>query len=139
MNLKRIAFRRAEDVTKRGDDSRSFLFRFFVVTADLIGLPEEGPMTTEHRLVINIANNRLPAWRLHSETDLIKVLFEIGSREVIERVRVGILEREVNVSVNALTHSRTCPFDPARIQDPQSMEIEFKVEEERTIGFKGRP
>ena len=81
------------DVGNPGDDSRSFLFPFLLVPSELIGAPEETQTTTEHRLIVTVANNRLPAWQLN-ESDLIKVLFEIGHRKVLEQLREGVLQRE---------------------------------------------
>lgn len=133
MKTRHITFHRPEEVTNPGDDSRSFLFTLSCVDSDLVGSPEEERLTSEHRLIVTVANNRLPAWA-YSDPELIKVLFEIGRREVAEKVKTGSLGRETRVLVHTESHSSTRPYDPSRIAEPQGAVIE--VEEQRTIGFK---
>ena len=77
MKKKQIRFGRPSEVTNRGDDSRSFLFPFSVVDADLVGAPEQAQATTEHRLIVTVAGNRLPAWSL-ADNDLIRVLLKLA-------------------------------------------------------------
>jgi hypothetical protein len=77
MKTKRITFGVPKEVTNPDEDSRSFLYQFSCVNSDLVGTPEEARVTTEHRLIVTAANNRLPAWGL-SDPGLVKVLFEIG-------------------------------------------------------------
>jgi hypothetical protein len=131
--MKRITFSRAVEVTNPGDDSRSFLFAFLMLDAGLVGAPEQAQQTTEHRLIVTVANNRLPAWHL-TEPELVKVLFEIGRRAVVEKVKAGSLAREERVMVHTASHPKICPFDPSRIPEPDG--AVFEVEEEKRIGFK---
>lgn len=132
MSRTRIAFGRPTEVTNPGDDSRSFLFKFSAVSADLVGTPEEAQATAEHRLIVTVSNNRIPAWRL-SDADLIRVLFEIGHRKVAERVKSGTLQPDLRVVVSPETHPAICPYDPARIQQPEG--ATFEIEIERRMGF----
>lgn len=133
MGMKQLTFRRPEEVTNPGDDSRSFLFQFSMVASALVGSAEEVRATTEHRLTVTIANNRLPAWHL-TDAELVRVLFEIGHRKVAEKVKVGELTQEERVLVHTASHPKICPFDPSRIQEPEGAVVE--VEEERKIGFR---
>ena len=133
MKIKRITFCNPREVTNPGEDSRSFLYHFSCVDAAVVGAPEEARVTTEHRLIVTIANNRLPAWKL-TDADLIKVLFEIGRRKVIEKVKEGSLQQEERVMVNTGTHSAICPFDPTCIKEPDG--AVFEVTEKGRIGFK---
>lgn len=133
MPLKRLTFSVPVEVTNPGDDSRSFLFPFSVVGADLVGAPEEAQATTEHRLIVTVANNRLPAWHL-TDPELIRVLFEIGRRAVAEKVKSGTLTREERVMVHTASHPKICPFDPSRVQEPDG--AVFEIEEERRMGFR---
>ena len=132
MKKKRVLFGRTSEISNRGDDSRSFLFPFSVVDSDLLGAPEEVKATTAHRLIVTVTGSRLAAWNL-SDEDLIRVLFEIGRRDVEDGVKQGASNRERRVSVNTATHSATCPFDPARIPKPEGHVMQ--VEEYRKIGF----
>jgi len=133
VKTKQILFGSPSEVTNRGDDSRSFLFPFSIVDANLVGAPEEAQATTEHRLVVTVTGNRLPAWRL-TDNNLILVLFEIGCRDLVDRVKRGIAERDYRVCVSTQTHSEVCPFDPARIPKPEGHSMQ--VDEDRRIGFK---
>lgn len=133
MKTKRITFHLPKEVTNPGDDSRSFLYPFSCVDRDLVGTPEEARVTRDHRLIVTAANNRLPAWGL-SSPNLVKVLFEIGRRDLGGVVKHGALKREHRVLVSTATHSAVCPFDPDRIKSPEGLVVE--VEEERQIGFK---
>ena len=132
MKTKRIVFGPPKEVTNPGDDSRSFLFPFKCVDTNLVGSPEEAEHTSKHRLMVTVANNRLPAWG-YSEPDLVNVLFEIGRRDVCERAKSAILRRDTNVQVHTGSHSKTPPFDPSRIITPDG--AAFEVEGERRIGF----
>jgi hypothetical protein len=133
MKSKLIKFGKPRDVTEPRDDSRSVLFPFYVLPAELVGTPEEFQSVTKHRLIVTIANNRLAAWNL-SDDDLSKVLFEFGQREVVVCVRAGRLQNELRVVISAVTHPATCPFDPNRIRQPVG--AAFKVDEQQPIGFK---
>lgn len=133
MPRKRLTFSRPTEVTNPEDDLRSFLFPFLAVDAEVVGAPEEARATTEHRLIVTIANNRLPAWRL-TDAQLVRVLFEIGCRKLTERGRAGTLTREHRETVSCASHLHDCPFDPSRIRDPDG--AVFEIEEDRRIGFK---
>jgi hypothetical protein len=104
-----------------------------MVDADLTGAPEEAQATTEHRLIVTVANNRLPAWHL-ADPELVKVLFEIGRRAVTDKVKAGTLARDERVMVHTASHPRACPYDPSRIREAEGAILE--VEEERRMGFK---
>jgi hypothetical protein len=133
MTRKRLAFGIPKEVTNPGEDSRSLLFPFSMVASDLVGSPEEASATTQHRLIVTVANNRLPAWRL-TDDSLIRVLFEIGRRKLKEELKNGVLPPEVRVPVSTATHSATCPYEPSRISNPLGAVIE--IDEERRMGFK---
>ncbi len=133
MLLKRLIFGHPTEVTNPSDDSRSFLFPFSLVPVDLIGAPDENQSTTHNRLIVTITNNRLPAWRF-TDSELVRVLFEIGKRAVMEKIKVGILTPEERITVSTASHPPICPFDPSRIRAPEG--AIFEIEEQRRIGFK---
>ena len=130
---KRLTFGKPTEVTNRGDDSRSFLFPVRMVPADLIGAPEESQATTSLRLIVTVTQNRLPAWRL-TDSELIRVLFEIGRRAVGEKIKSGALKQEERILVNPESHPGICPFDPSVINEPEG--AVFEIDEDRRIGFK---
>jgi hypothetical protein len=133
VKTKRITFVVPREVTNPGEDSRSFLYPFTCVDRDLVGAPEEVRATSEHRLIVTVTNNRLPSWGL-SESNLVKVLFEIGRGHLEGRLKEGIVTRDMRVAVSTETHSSVCPFDPTRITSPEGFVME--VQEERRIGFQ---
>lgn len=133
MLRKRVTFGSPREITNAGDDSRSFLFPFSMVVVDLVGAPDEACATTAHRLTVTVARNRLPAWGL-SESELVKVLFEIGQRAVAEKAKTGRLGREERVMVSTASHPPSCPFDPSRISEPDGGVLE--IIEETRMGFR---
>ena len=133
MTIQCILFGTPTEVTNPGDDSRSFLFPFTAVDKAVVGAPEEARCTSRHRLVVTITRSRLVAWNLADET-LMRVLFEVGRRELAKEVRAGRLAINHTCVITTVTHSCACPFDPARISTPEGYVME--VEEERRIGIK---
>ena len=133
MKTTRITFDVPKEVTSPDEDSRSFLFPFSCVDSDLVRTPEEARVTTEHRLIVTAANNRLPAWGL-SDAGLVKVLFEIGRRKLEAVAKERAVKRDLRVTVSTSTHSSVCPFDPSRIKSPKGLVME--VQEERRMGFR---
>lgn len=133
MKTKRITFGVPREVTNPHEDSRSFLYPFSCLDSALVGTAEEARVTTEHRLIVTGANNRLAAWEL-SDPELVKVLFEIGRRALEAVAREEPIKRELRIPVSTATHSSVCPFDPRRIKSPKGLVIE--VPEERRIGFR---
>ena len=98
MKTNRITFGVTREVTNPDDDSRSFLYPFSCVDRDLVGTPEEAHATSDHRLIVTITGNRLPAWGL-SDSDLVKVLFEIGRRNLETALKGGTIKRDHKVLV----------------------------------------
>jgi hypothetical protein len=126
-----LTFGKPEDIS--GNDSIVYLFPFSVIDSALIGSPEETRVTTSHRLIVQIVESRLPAWDL-SRSELVKELFEIGRRTVMEKAKEGTLSHEERVTVNTATHSSTIPFDPSRIIEPDGAFFVIETEHRR-IGF----
>lgn len=129
----RLAFGKPSEVTNRGDDSRSFRFPVWMVPVDLIGGPEESQATTSHRVIVTVTRTRLSGWQL-TDSDLLRVLFEIGSRVIGEKVKSGALKQEEKIVVSTESHPGICPFDPSAISNPEG--AVFEIDEERRIGFK---
>jgi hypothetical protein len=133
MTIQRIGFGRPTEVTNPGDDSRSFLFPFSVIDSALVGTPEEARCTTQHELIVTATRSRLAAWKL-GEDALVRVLFEIGRRELAKEVAAGRVLPKHTFRITTMTHSAFCPFAPARIPSPTDYVIE--VQDERRIGFR---
>jgi hypothetical protein len=76
---------------------------------------------------------RRAGWNLNDD-DLVKVLFEIGKKELKERLAQGGIPDQVSVVVSTTTHSVKCPYNPARIVNPNGAVV--KIEIPSKIGFK---
>lgn len=130
--MKRILLRFGtyENVTRSGQDGTAILFAFTMVNADLVGSPEETKKTTSKRMTVNISRTLHETWG-HDGDDLVLLLFEIGRREIIEKLRQqGEISDDEFVIVQ---QGSGCPFDPKRIQHPYG--FEENVEIPSKIGF----
>src|SRR2546427_9718114 len=68
---------------------RIFLFWLKIARSEFVGEPDESAQTTEHRLKVVVAANRLVTWNLYDadrEKDLVKVAFWIGKTELEKRM-----------------------------------------------------
>lgn len=128
-----LTFGQPQDITLRGQDGIVYRFPFTSIDSDLIGSPEENRLTKSHQLIVEITRSRLAAWKL-AGIDLQNELFEIGLRELVEKVKKGSLNTEEKVTINTSTHSAIPPFDPSRIDDPNGAVITIEQEQPR-IGF----
>jgi hypothetical protein len=133
MMQKTIRFSIPKDVTNPGEDAVVYLFPFTLIDSELIGFPEEERATTEHRLIVAASRTRLASWHLPMD-DLIKVLFEIGRRKILFKIRAEAIAREERFTVNTATHPAECPFDPSRIPAPEGASFAVELEQPR-IGF----
>ena len=134
MNTSTLRFSKPENITPPGDDYHVvYRFPFSAIDSELIGSLEEARMATSHRLVVKITPSRRAAWQV-SESELRKVLFEIGRRVIVEKAKQGNLSPEEEVVVNTSTHSSAVPFDSSRIAEPDGA-IVIVEKEKRRIGF----
>jgi hypothetical protein len=115
--------------------SLQFAFPFTVVDEDLIGKPEERSVTRQHCVVVRICDVRVITWSL-PQPDMVKVLFEIGSRYVAEKVKTNSLpdQTEIVMPMIGLSYPEKCPFGPAAIQRPTGAVVIVEVER-RKMGF----
>ncbi|MGH9364207.1 MAG: hypothetical protein ACRD1B_02940 [Thermoanaerobaculia bacterium] len=128
-----LRFEAPERTGLPGDDGVTYRFPFRAVDSELVGSPEEARVTARHRLTVQAVRSRTDGWRL-SDSDLVKELFEIGRRELLERATRGPLQAEEKVIVNSKTHGSTPPFDPARIPEPNGFTVTAEPAPRR-IGF----
>lgn len=132
MGKRLIRFGKYENVTNtaEAEDGTSILFAFTMVNSDLVGSPEETAKTASKRMKVSISCSVRNPWGI-GDDELMLVLFEIGRREIIERLRQqGQLSDEEFVVVPGMD---TCPFDPKRIHHPDG--FEERVEIPSKIGF----
>ena len=92
-----------------------------------------------HRLTVFISKLNISMWKLTADADLIKLMFEFGSRDVINLVRENRLPAEQStfeLNINTRTHpGELCPFDISRISEPNGASFSVEVDPP-AIGFK---
>ncbi len=116
---------------------RIFFFWFKLVPTEFLGTPEHRAKTTDHRLKVVVAANRLGTWDLYDanrQKDLVKEAFWIGKSELEKRMEKGELQPEEAVLVHTQNYGNQCPYDPANIEEPVAGAV-FEIEVERRIGF----
>ena len=129
---KTLKFQIPKDITRAGQDGIAILFPFTVVNSSFIGQPEEMRETEHHKLIVEIGESLIEPWGI-SRKELIKVLFEIGRREIEKKVQTRDLKDEEKIPLSTYNTKETCPFEPSKIKDPDGYQIE--VEEISKIGF----
>ena len=125
----RICYSKTEDVTIPGMDGKMFGFHVSYVPMEFLGAPEEAGKTVEHRIVVPIAGTTLAIWSL-SEENLTKVLFEFARRILKESLQRGDSFSEFTVRAPMITTGSNpgkCPFDPARIPNPEGFVEEVEI------------
>ncbi len=111
-------------VTRDGFD---FLFHFNTVDLKYVGAPEEFRMVDAHHLVVGISGTLLAMWGLEG-TPLVKTLFELGKRHLVEKVKDGTLTSKVELQLASSNAPDRAPFDISRIPDPNGTEVIVHVE-----------
>jgi hypothetical protein len=144
MTVKIIRFGEAQNVTNPGDDGVRFSFPFTVIDSCFLGAPEEEKETEHHRVNVFILDSRKQTWGFKSrranddppEPELMKVLFELGKRHVIELVKTGTLPKQntILLTISHASHPGDLPFNPNAIVGPPGEPIEVEVK--REMGFR---
>jgi hypothetical protein len=111
-------------VTRDGFD---FLFHFTTVDLKYVGVPEEFRMIEAHHLVVGISDTLLAIWGLEG-LPLVKTLFELGKRHLIEKVKDGTLTSKVELQLASSNAPNLAPFDINRIPNPNGVEVIVSME-----------
>jgi hypothetical protein len=127
-----LVFDRPIDVSNPGQDGDTWRFPLSIVESDYVGQPDEGAHTRSIHLDVAASRSRTATWDL-SGNELMRVLFEIGRRELIDRLGSGSPKDVERVVVSTRTHTSTPPFDPSRIDDPAG--ASYTIEVQATVGF----
>jgi len=145
---KKFTISLVDDPTRRGRKSgaftkpdellnRIFVFWFNLVPSECVGTPAQAAKTTQHRLKVVVAANRLVAWKLHDadkERALTRIVFWIGKTELEKRLEQHDLQPEEIVLVHTDNYKQ-CPYDPDALEEPSKGAV-FELEVERRIhGF----
>jgi hypothetical protein len=130
----RLTFGTPRNVTPPGMDGTVIRFPFTAVDADLVGAPEEEQNTTSHRLKITISRWQSVQWKAKSDTDIVKVMFEVGKRQLVKSLAAGNpLTDEFAPPMISYVPKSKLPFDPDRLDWPDGLTC--IVEMRPKIGF----
>ena len=108
-------------------DRLDFLFHFTTVDSRYVGSPEEFRKTEPYHLVVGISGTLRAMWGLQGLL-LVKTLFELGKRHLIEKVKDGTLTSKVELQLATSNTPNKAPFDTGRIPDPQGFEVFVPME-----------
>ncbi len=112
-------------VTRAGLD---FLFDFTAVDSKYLGAPEEFRMVEPYHLVVGISYTLQSMWGLQG-LPLVKTLFELGRRHLVEKVKDGTLTSMVELQLATSNATNQAPFDTSRIPNPEGVEVTVPIEE----------
>jgi len=80
-----------------------------------------------YRLVVGISSTLRVMWGLQG-LPLVKTLFELGKRHLIEKVKDGTLTSKVELQLATSNAPNEAPFDTSRIPGPQDFEVFVPME-----------
>lgn len=109
----------SRDITNPGESMR--FTRFFieadVALTDKPSMPEGKPAITRINGTVTITN-QVP-WPELAKSDpetRVKIFFELGRREVVNKLRKGENTGEFKIELNRDSAPKACPHDPAEIE-----------------------
>lgn len=109
-------------------DALDVNFHFNVIDSSLVGAPEEKSLQTHHIIKVTITRTLAACWSLEPE-DRDKVMFEYGKRHIIEKIKDGNLGAEEELWLSTYNYPSQCPFDPARIDNPEGAIVTVQTNE----------
>jgi len=117
--IKMLTFNDFRDITPPAKHAYVYRFNFSLIDNDKVGKPEEESETQEIKIDVEMSETKAAIWDLISpnkQTDLIKILFEYGKRELIQKIKDSISETENSLRIYSHTHTESkCPFNPDKI------------------------
>lgn len=113
-------------------DAIEFLYPFYIVDSNLVGKPEEKSRSTKHELKVGVSGTLAACWQLPSNL-LERVLFEYGSRHLIQKLKDGALSDKEELFLHTGNAETPCPFDPQRIGVVQGSRFEVDNVEEKLM------
>jgi hypothetical protein len=85
-------------------------------------------MVESHLLVVGISPTLKDMWALQG-LPLVKTLFELGKRHLVEKVKDGTLTSKIELQLATSNSSNQAPFDTNRIPDPKGVEVVVPMEQ----------
>lgn len=112
---KRLKLLEAVEIETPRDGSR-YHYRFSLVDASLIGMPEENHYTSSHIINVFISGTMESVWLARQENiNFIKVCYEYAKRELIQKIKDGSIENLQNLEIMSTNYPNKCPFESDRI------------------------
>lgn len=124
-----LTFENFYDTSIPSKHAISYRFIFSYVDESTIGLPEEDFETKETSINVEISETKQANWNLYND-QLVKVLFEYGKRELIQKFkdRTFLKQNELHIYTN--THPGSiCPFDPNKIKMEKGNKYKIEIPE----------
>lgn len=124
-----LTFKDYYDTSIPSKHAFSYRFLFSYVDESKIGLPEEDYETKETYIDVEISETKRAIWNLNDD-QLLKVLFEYGKRELIQKFKDGTFLKENDLHIYTNTHpDRICPFDPHKIKMQKGDKYKIEIPE----------
>ena len=124
---KRLIFISGNELPRTRDGS-DYLYRFSLVDSSFIDQPEENYYTTQHRIKVGISGTMEAAWLARQKNiEFIKVCYEYGKRELIQKVKDGIIQEYQEYEITSLNHPHKCPFQSDKINYHGGAYFDFEV------------
>jgi len=134
---KTLTFSEIKNITSPSKHAFEYRLYFSLVDNDKIGKPEEEFETQEIEIDVEISETKAAIWNLNSprtEIDLIKVLFEYGKRELIEKIKDSTVENNNSLRIYTNTHTEPeCPFNPDKIVINKGDKYEITIPDETLV------
>ena len=114
------------------------VFPFRMVDSSLVGKPEEKSRTSRHQIKVSASLSLIATWGFpiaanqptdYKIDDLVKVLFEYGSRYVVQKLETeNNIELDEELDLDTSKAELPCPYDPSRIQNPNGAIIKVTID-----------
>ncbi len=126
---KRLKLVEARELPRTRDGS-DYLYRFSLVDISLIGMPEENYYTSQHRIKVGISGTMEAVWLgRQPNINFSKICYEYGKRELVQKVKDGIIQEYQELEITSVNYPNQCPFQSERIIMEVGTSTDFEVTE----------
>lgn len=105
-------------------------FDFTVVASSFKKKPEEKSKTQNCYIKVKVTDSLVNRWYIQDK-DLLKILFEYGRRQMIQKIKDGSLSEEEEYWISS--DLATCPFDPSKIELRSNTSFEVEIPEKPSM------
>lgn len=103
-------------------DATEYRFFYKIVEDSYSNQSEEEAKSIYHSFEVAITGPMQVVWLFNGvlAKDLYKILFEIGRKHILKKIKEGNLLEPEKIEVNSRKFSKIPPFDPKEILNPES-------------------